>query len=261
VQLVAEIPAVSQNSDRILELSFGMRFGQVRDFLLAKAQAIIESPYECEHFQEMNEQAAEAHAQLSQPMPPFVNNFRGLRVSLTDLVMTDTVPENARGLLAVHVHQPQMFVGMAQMFLPDLSGLELEAGKPPIRLPESLIPYPGIVAFAAMSSDAIGLSLGDGEEAGLETYLNEDPGPAGTFLSMSYDAAAYIEYTDQVGKQSHEDMTTDEDHDEYEDEHENLKEGIEESMQNALKSMADRSHTTFRFTTEGMVIDGRITFR
>ena len=55
----------------------------------------------------------------------------------------------------------------AQMFLPDLSNLALTAGDPPVRIPESLLPAPGMVAYAAMSKDAIGLSVGAGEEQGL----------------------------------------------------------------------------------------------
>jgi hypothetical protein len=105
-----------------------MRFGAVRDFLREKAAAIMEAPYQCEHLQDINQSATEAFTQLNQPVPPFVNNFRGLRLSLNEIMMTDSIPENARGMAAVHVDQPEMFVGMAQMFLPDLAGLSLVPG-------------------------------------------------------------------------------------------------------------------------------------
>ena len=140
--------------------------------------------------------------QLNEPMPPFVNNFRGVRVSLNEIMMNqESIPENARGHLAVHVDKPEMFVGMAQMFLPDLSNLAITPGDPPVRLPESLVPVPGIVAFAAMSSDAIGLAVGEQEETSLPEFLSRDAGPEGMFLSAGYDMAAYLDYTQNLGTQ------------------------------------------------------------
>jgi len=199
--LVAEIPIANPLSDRLLEFSFGMRFGAVRDFLREKVVAIMESPYQCEHLQSINQSATEAFTQLNQPMPPFVNNFRGLRLSLSEITETNSMPVNGRGLIAVHIDQPEMFVGMAQMFLPDLSELTLAPGEPPVQLPASMLPIPNVVAFAALSTDTIGLSIGDGEEAGLPAYLEEEAGPAGTFMSIGYDMAAYLEYTQKLGKQ------------------------------------------------------------
>jgi hypothetical protein len=198
-QLAARIPAADALSTRVLDLAFGIRLGAVRDFLREKATAITQNPYRCEFLREMNDKAEQALVQLNQPMPPFVNNFRGLRVSLDEIAVSEgSLPTGARGLLALHVEQPEMFLGMAQMFLPDLAALGLKAGEPPLRLPESLLPVPGLVAFAAMSDEAIGLSLGDGEEAGLQAYLDRESGPEGMFLSLSYDSAAYLEYTERL---------------------------------------------------------------
>jgi hypothetical protein len=257
--LVSEIPAADTLSDRILELAFGMRFGPVRDFLLEKATAIVDDPYQCEHLGELNDSAAQALEQLNQPMPPFLNNFRGFRVSLSEIAMNqDSIPENARGYIAVHVEQPQMFVGMAQMFLPDLSALPISPGEPPVRLPETLIPVPGLVAFAAMSDDAIGLALGEGEEIGLSAFLDRKAGPEGMFLSASYDMAAYLDYSGKLddyyqGTYDREDG----DH----PEHAAAAREIRQAAVQALKQMADRSHSSMRFTEQGLVIDNLMTFK
>ena len=161
---------------------FGMRFGPVRDFLREKVAAIVDEPYRCDHLRDLNESAVQTLARLDEPMPPFVNNFRGVRVSLSEIMMNQaSITENARGHLAVHVEKPEMFIGMAQMFLPDLSALEITPGDPPVRLPESLVPTPGITAYAAMSTDAIGLAVGEGEEAGLPEFLDRDAGPGRYF--------------------------------------------------------------------------------
>jgi len=261
VGLVAGIPVANPLSERLLEFSFGMRFGAVRDFLREKAAAIMENPYQCEHFQSLNESAAKAFTQLNQPMPPLVNNFRGLRLSLSEITETDSLPVNGRGLIAVHVDQPEMFVGMAQMFLPDLSELKLAPGDPPVQLPASLLPIADVVAFAALTTEAIGLSIGDGEEASLPGFLEEGDGPAGTFMSIGYDMATYLEYTQKLGNQyaqiQDESFATD-------PEQEVILQSLGNilaSTQQAIMSFSDRSYTTFRFTPEGFEADSRMTFK
>ncbi|MFC1720463.1 hypothetical protein ACFL00_04915 [Pseudomonadota bacterium] len=257
--LVSKIPAADKLSNRILELSFGMRFGPVRDFLLEKATAIVNDPYQCERLAQLNENAAESLAQLNQPMPPFLNNFQGVRVSLSEFKpIQDAMPENTRGQMAVHVEQPQMFIGMAQMFLPDLSSLTIKPGEPPVRLPENLIPVPGLVAFAAMSDDAIGLALGEGEEDGLTAFLDRKAGPEGMFLSASYDMAAYLEYSEKLGEYQPDLSDTD---GEGHTSHAEAARELQEAMSIALKKMADRSDSSMSFTPGGLVIDSRTTFK
>jgi hypothetical protein len=261
VGLVAGIPAADPLSERLLEASFGMRFGAVRDFLREKAAAIMENPYQCEHFQSLNESAAEAFTKLNQPMPPLVNNFRGLRLSLSEITETDSMPVNGRGLIAVHVDQPEMFVGMAQMFLPDLSELKLAPGEPPARLPASLLPIADVVAFAALSAEAIALSIGDGEEDGLPGYLEEENGPTGTFMSLGYDLATYLDYTQKLG--NHFDQIPDESSatDSEQDVVLQSLDNILASTQQVIKTFSDRSYTTFRFTPEGFEADSTMTFK
>jgi hypothetical protein len=257
--LVSKIPAANALTDRILEFSFGMRFGPVRDFVREKANAISADPYQCEHLLELNRNAVVALEKLDQPMPPFLNNFLGLRVSLSEIIMgPDSIPENARGFMAVHVEQPQMFVGMAQMFLPDLSGLAITPGEPAVRLPESLVPVPGLVAFAAMSKDAIGLALGEGEQEGLPEYLEQDAGPEGTFLSASYDMAAYMDYSDKLstGFQAQAGTANGAGADQPEAVRE-----ISESARRVFREMVDRSNTSLRFTNAGLEIENRMTFK
>ena len=255
--LVAEIPAVDAASARMLEVAFGMRFGAVRDFVQEAAEAVVADPFACEQLQDLNEGAADMLARLEQPMPPFVNNFRGIRLSLDDIRMDGgTMPADARGHLAVHVEQPEMFVGMAQMFLPDLSNLALTAGDPPVRVPETLLPAPGMVAFAAITDDAIGLSVGDGEEAGLPAFLDREAGPEGTFLSASYDTGGYLDFTSRYAAERQADAAEAAD-----EPAEDAVNAIADAASAAFRATAERSSTTMRFGKDGLVIDGRMTFR
>jgi len=253
--LVSEIPVADELSDRVLEFAFGMRFGPVRDFLREKVAAIVEAPYQCERLGNLNESAVQALAKLDEPMPPFVNNFRGVRAGISEfLTDQDSIPENAQGHLAVHVEKPEMFIGMAQMFLPDLSTLAITPGDPPVRLPESLIPMPGVTAYAAMTSDAIGIAVGEGEEETLPEYLDRDAGPDGTFLSASYDMAAYLDYTAKLGKHYP-------GHDGEDNAHTQAAREIHSAASTAFREMTDRSYSTLRFTADGLVAENRMTFK
>ncbi len=261
VKLVSDVPMVSQQSARLMEFAFGMKFGPVRDFLTQKTQAITESPYQCEQLQDLNESAAEALQKLQRPMPPLVNNFRGLRLSLGQLSASGMIPDQVAGMLAVHVDQPEMFVGMAQMFLPDLSNLSLKKNEPPVALPANLLPLPDAVAHAALSDSAIGVSLGAGEETGLLPWLQHEADNKGSFLSVNYDTVAYMDLTrdfndsmqalaesaaQENGEQANQLAAAKE---------------IAAAMEQAYREVAGRTYLNLRFTDDGFVADSRMTFR
>lgn len=257
LSLVPPIPAAGAASERLLELAFGMRFGPARDFVQERAAAVTAQPYTCAHLQQLNQAAADLHARLSQPMPPFVNNFRGIRLGIDDVSLADDyLSSTARGHLALHVAQPEMFVGMAQMFLPDLSGLALAVGEPPVRVPASLLPRPDIVAYAAMAPEAIGLSIGDGEEQRLPGFLDQEPGPEGSFLSVSYDTAAYLDYTSAMA-----DHARDGDNDGHDSHGAEAAMAIGAAARKALRDMSDRSRTELRFVEDGLQVDGHLSFK
>lgn len=261
VALVANIPLADPLSTKLMEFSFGMRLGALRDFLRNKMAAIEASPYQCEHLQDLNTSAEEAFASLNQPLPPLINNFRGIRASLSEISVEEDFAQGSKGVAAIHVEKPQMFVGMAQMFVPDLAEMTLEPGSAPVRLPETMIPMPGVVAFAALSDESIGISLGEGEQDALPAYLAQSAGSDGTFLSTNYNMAAYMEMTGNLG-------------DRIDDMHDNLDPSdpemheyqqpfirIGEAVQNVFKEISDRNHLTMQFTADGFVADSRMTFK
>jgi hypothetical protein len=194
--LTAGIPGLGHAADRIADFTFGIKVGAARDFLREEAQGVIDQPFQCERLAELNTQAANLLSRLDQPLPPFVNNFRGFRISLKtlDLEPDTMIPREVRGHAAVIVENPQMFVGMAKMFLPDLSEVELTPNGDPVRVPEYLGSFQQTVAYAAMSKDAIGVSLGEGEQDGLADYLDAPAGPEGLLLAVDYDMATWYRF-------------------------------------------------------------------
>jgi hypothetical protein len=251
--LVAAVPQARVLADHLAELSFGIKVGAARDFVRETARAVADAPFQCEHFQDINQQAQELLVQMEQPLPPFVNNFRGARLSIKDIEMKpgQDLPSDVRGHVAVHVDEPQMFVGMAQMFLPDLSAMNLAPGGEPSRVPEFLISVQGVEAWAAMSDEAIGMSVGAGEQNTLVEFLEMDPGPEGVFLSVDYDSAAYYDYQDAAmagaGMSDGHDSSP--------------AYAISHAFTATAREYSDRNHTTLSFTPKGLVIENQTTFK
>jgi len=247
--LVSDIPTASINSTALAELALGLRVGPVRDFLLSKATAVIEQPYQCEHLADMNVQAQAAADQLNQPIPPMVNNLLGLRLVISRFGAGQSAPESAEGMIALHVTQPEMLVGMAQMLVPSLAELKLAAGEPPVQIPPDVLPLPGLVLYGAQSESALGFSVGEGQQQGLTDFINQKGKANGTFLSANYDTATYLNMTEDLvpdfGDTEDSGSTTD----------------LAESFQTVYKSMADRSDTRVAFTSDGLVIDSNMTFK
>lgn len=261
IGLLAEVPMNTAGSTRLLEFAFGMKVGAVTDYLLAKATAITQSPYQCERLQDLNEQATAAVAKLSEPLPPFINNFRGLRLSLSQLSMSQPIPDSLAGLLAVHVDQPELFVGMAQMFLPDLSTLKLVKDEPPVQLPQSMVPIADTVAFAALTDSAIGVSIGADQESGLVSFLEQAAATDGTFLSVSYDSAAYLDFTSKLADGMDESVDQPgETTDPVAGQAGSVRD-VSEAMRQAYANAVDRSQVNARFTKQGLLIDSQMTFK
>jgi len=102
------------------------------------------------------------------------------------------------------------------------------------------------------------LSLGEGEEDGLTDFLDRKAGPEGTFLSASYDMAAYLDYSKTLSDRYQ--LSVDKD-DGDSTGHEQFATDFQEATARALKAMADRSSTSMSFTSEGLVIENRMTFK
>lgn len=269
-ELVSNVPAAPAQTDRLLEFAFGIRVGAARDFLIRKATALSQESYQCEALQGINESATTALTKLNYPMPPLVNNFLGLRASLNSVPEDESDLGALLGTMALHVDKPEMFVGMAQMMLPQMKEIQLTKGDPPVRLPESLIPVPGIVAHAAMSDTAIGIAVGEGEELRLPAYLATESNGDGSFLSANYDMATYLKRMDELARDLEQAGPTDDTIMDGEFEGEGESEDADaaraqmqvmsDAMRETISNMAGRSYFALRLDEHGFAVDSKMTF-
>jgi hypothetical protein len=182
-------------------LSAGLAFNLVaaRDFGRDLVAGWVNNPPECEVFSEIRANAADWQLALNRPIPPFITNLHGFRLNLDRIIMRDeSGVEDAAGTLAVFMRNPQMLLGMAQMFSPELAALDLRPGGEPQRLPEGLIPYlSGVPAFMSLSEGGIGLAVGEGQAAQIRDALKTTT-PDSAIFGYSINMAAYGRFMENM---------------------------------------------------------------
>jgi hypothetical protein len=175
--------------------SGGLAFNLVaaRDFARETVAGWVDNPPECELFSDIRDNAAEWQIAVNRPIPPMVTNLQGLRMSLERIEYGEGMMNvtDASGSLAVFMRNPQMIIGMAQMFSPELAALPLEPGGEPQALPPGMVPnMPDVPAWIAMGDNSIGLAFGEEQKDRINRLL--EPGRAGSaILVFGVDFAAY----------------------------------------------------------------------
>ncbi|MEE4639377.1 MAG: hypothetical protein V2J42_11630 [Wenzhouxiangella sp.] len=172
-------------------LSVGMAINIIaaRDFGRELVAGWIDNPPVCHLFSTVAEQAPDWQLALNRPIPPLVTNMHGMRLQLDQLDMQDGELASAVGNLALFMRNPQMMLGMAQMFSPELAALNLTPGGEPQPVPAALVPnLEGIPAWLGLSETALGLAIG--ESNGLSTALAAGQADSRIF-AVGVDLAAY----------------------------------------------------------------------
>lgn len=226
--------------------SFGMSFdlAALRQFYSDRLDALEANPFECELFAEQQAGIEAGREMLNQPIPPIVYGFQGFLAEIESLDGMDlnygipptevdvrmlVATENAEGLLA-----------MGAMFVPEIAALNLEVGGDPVKVDVAQVAAMGQTVYAALSDNALALSVGDGMQDGLKAMLAADSISPSPFMSFDVDAETYYRFT-TMGSQSNGD------------------DGVSEELQDAINAMMlapqqmfDRFHVDVLFTEDGV---------
>ncbi len=196
--------------------AFGMSFdiNNAKNVAAKYMADIVDNPYACEHLMPMNAQAAEMQAKLSQPLPPFVGNFKGFNFSLDELKLNmaeaDLANPNPKEMIEslktqifLSVDETEALLGMAQMMVPQLQGMEIKTDGSLITLADQVpmisgkdIPFDVKNLYAAISDETIGVSLGHPGGGELSEKVRE-PGK-NIMMSFSADVDGYKNLLEQV---------------------------------------------------------------
>jgi len=165
---IADTPVgLNVSNPRLLTFGMALNLIAARDFGRELVGGWVNNPPQCALFEAVRENASDWQLALNRPIPPFITSIHGMKVDLADLRMTGTGTgvEDASGTLAVFMRNPQMLLGMAQMFSPELAALELEPGGEPKQLPAEMTDQIGdLPAWAALGEQALGLAVGEDEK-------------------------------------------------------------------------------------------------
>ena len=194
--LAAPVPGMGGDMGGMF--GFGMSFDLLaaREFVSERVAALEAKPYECELFADLQQSAQGIKQALNQPVPPIVYSIKGFAMVLEDLegfdIATKAPPTgvDVRGVLAVE--NAQGLLAMGQMFSPELASLNLQPNGEAVELGGGMIPGMTDSIFVAMNNNAIAFSMGDGLEAQLPGMLTASSPSTPPLMSMSYDAAAYM---------------------------------------------------------------------
>lgn len=191
-------------STELLSAGMALNLVAARDFGRELVGGWVNNPPQCALFGGIRENAEEWQLALNRPIPPIVTNIHGFRLDLSRLVMqSGNQVADASGTMAVFMRNPQMLVGMAQMFSPELAGLDLRAGGEPQRLPGGISPdLDRLDPWIALGSGAIGLAAGEDGKARLAAAVNPDAGDSGILFSYSINMAAYGELMAGLAEQA-----------------------------------------------------------
>jgi len=174
------------NSADSVTYGFSFDIAAAKNVALEFATNIETEPFKCELMANMNAQASQIKTQLSQPLPPFVGNFKGINLVIDelDLDMSKSEPnemiKSLKGKVLLAVDNPEALQGMAMMAMPDLQKLGLKVGGGAINVSE-MIPVKGTQipinmdhVFVAMGTETIGVSLGEGTDPSLTQDVSSE---------------------------------------------------------------------------------------
>jgi len=210
-QLAGRIPA----TDETAAFSFGMSIDMLNSqkVLTKYIDNIINEPYQCELFTQLNQRAEVFKSQISQPLPPFIGNFKGFNMAFSDLKVNEQAAnlnkpaemiESFKMQLSLSVDEAQSLIGMAQMMLPQLQGMVLPTDGSLIPLKEQLppnlmnLPVDVSSAYAAITNQTIGLSLGYPNGGNLSEMVNQEG--QHLLLCATADAEGYKQMIEEIFK-------------------------------------------------------------
>ena len=170
-----------------LSLGFGVDVKKMLGVFRARAKAIAEDPYQCEEFDEFNEQAKRFQ---DRPLPPAVEQLRGATLILEGLGFRQGafMPNNVEAITIVRTENPQALLGRLQAVVPGLMQADVKDDGVPVALPQldqmfNFLNAPHI----AMKEDAVAFSTGVGMQDEMGALLeNAAPEASMAALAFSY---------------------------------------------------------------------------
>ena len=191
----ASVPGLGSDPGGLLSFGFGLNPMALREFYEGRLDAMEADPFECEKFADLQAGVAKGREALNQPLPPVVYSFRGFVANIEDIqgldMASNTPPTSVEASILIAMENAESLVMMAAMFDPQIAALNLLPDGKPVKLDMPQLAEIADQAFAALSANALTVSLGEKAEEVSTEMLNADSPKSAPFISMSMDSARY----------------------------------------------------------------------
>lgn len=177
---VAEAPVkVDRELSGLFNFGMAMDLIAAREFARGLVNGWVTNPPDCPSFSDIAKNAGDWQQALTQPIPPVVTNIHGLFLEAEDLSVNDQGMPTGGGTLALYMNQPQLLVGMAQMFLPAVASMDLQPGGDALPVPSDIAPQlaaTDLELWMAMGESALGVAVGETHVPALKSSLQNTSG-------------------------------------------------------------------------------------
>lgn len=189
------VPGLGQDFGGLLSFGFGVDLLKAREFYEARLDAMEAEPFECDKLALLQGSVAMGRQALNQPVPPVAYSFQGIVAVVSDIQGMDLAkqqpPESMDASFLVAIEDAEALVAMGAMMDPQLAAMNLQPDGKPVKLEMAQLAEIADEAYAALSDNALAVSVGEGSETmAAELLVAESKEPAPLF-SMTMDTASY----------------------------------------------------------------------
>ncbi|MEO1245570.1 MAG: hypothetical protein AAFX56_07765 [Pseudomonadota bacterium] len=252
-RLPASVPGLGTDFGGLMSFGFSVQPKELMDFYTARLDSLEADPYECDLLGDLQASLEGGRAMLAQPIPPKLNDFRGLVAIVDELdvesLMAGVPPMDTDATIVIAVEDAPALVQMGAAFSPELAAMGLEPnGKAmPLEVPQAqMLPA---VPYVALTDNLLAVSTGQAAESRISRAIAADGSDASTFMSMAVDAATYYGIMTQSAAMENAAGGADD-----------ARMAMLDAMQ-ALADVYDRMNFQVRFTERGVEVDSELTFK
>jgi len=265
VQAMLGDAPIGNDPGGLFNMAMNVSVGKSIKAMRSLAEAALADPFKCDGLQDLNATAQELLDAANSPIPPFIGNMTGFAMQIADIGSVNFSDDNfdlasmldkLDSSFALYTDNAEMLLGMGQMFLPQLNGVDLQPGAEPqpIDVPDmGMLNQP---VYAALTEKAIGISYGANSTAGLSDLLQGSKVMPDALLTAGIDAKRYNQLVNDTLQQAlaMESIDETDDPEAYRD-----LQRTREMMENNLKYSDNlrQNFTTLRITADGLVMDTR----
>ncbi|MEO7014091.1 MAG: hypothetical protein ABI127_07240 [Dokdonella sp.] len=192
MKLSSPPPGSAAPSNALYDISLSLPVLKIKDFLIERSNAIVESPFKCAALASMNEAAVSAKQQLAQVVPPPFSDVTSLRVMLSHLDIPESGSPDVTGAFLIGSSDPASVIGMAQLVIPGLRDFKLTLDGKAVDLPAGIIPTEvGYAPQMQIAANTTAMAIGTGDGIDLSTLLTAPAASDGQLMRAAYTGAFY----------------------------------------------------------------------